>query len=146
MAIMKGREMGRDGCVALLRETGWGVLASVELDHTSPYAVPVAYAFDGEVVWVAMNAGRKLRALEKHSSLCLTVTDVQRMDRWRSVVVEGEARWVPDILARAAAARAYSAQRFPGGHEWSLADASKLLTAAICRLDIRAMSGRCQGW
>lgn len=146
MAIMKGREMGRDACLALLRDAGWGILATVELERSSPYAVPVAYAYDGDAIYVAMNAGRKLRSLEQHSSLCLTVTDVERMDRWRSVVVEGEARWVPDILSRAAAARAYSAQRFPGGHEWSLADASHLLTAAICRIEIRALNGRCQGW
>ena len=54
-------------CRAVLRDIGWGVLAAVEgetLPDVHPYSVPVAYAFDGDAIFVATRAGRKLRALE----------------------------------------------------------------------------------
>ena len=45
---------------ALLRATGWGVLAVRDAETRRPYAVPVAYAFDGEAIVVATLADRPL--------------------------------------------------------------------------------------
>ena len=65
-------------CREILHDVGWGVLSVVEAaaQDASPYSIPVAYAYDGEQIFVAVVSGRKQRALEAHGELCLTVLDV----------------------------------------------------------------------
>lgn len=135
-------------CRAVLRDIGWGVLAAVEgetLPDVHPYSVPVAYAFDGDAIFVATRAGRKLRALEAHPVFSLTVLDVERFDRWRSVLVIGRPMWLEAAPDRALAIRAFAGQRRPGGMRLTRRDTQRLLVARIMRMDVRELSGRACG-
>lgn len=147
------QELGPEECTALLRAVGWGVLAVAELPpglrrgrwRATPLALPVAYAFHEGVLYVASGPGRKLRALERNPRLCLTVTDVQAFDDWRSVVVIGSARWLGEGGERAAAVCAFAAQHRPGGHTLGPADARRLLTARILRIEPDEIRGAARG-
>lgn len=139
------RELDLAGCHALLRERGWGILSTADAATACPYAVPVAYAIDGDSIYVASGRGRKLRALELNPGLCLTVSDVARMDCWRSVVVIGRARWLTDASGRAAAIRAFVRQRGPDGRRLSPAAAARFVTARLFRIDVVELSGRIAG-
>ncbi len=138
------------GCHSILTEVGWGVLSVVEQEadaESRPYAVPVAYAFDGEGLYVATRRGRKLRALEKHPLFSLTVLQVERFDRWRSVVVTGKPIWLTLPSKRALAIQAFAGQRRPGGLRLTRRDTERLLGARILRMEVCAMSGRaCGEW
>jgi nitroimidazol reductase NimA-like FMN-containing flavoprotein (pyridoxamine 5'-phosphate oxidase superfamily) len=129
---------------ALLRATGWGVLAVRDAQTRRPYAVPVAYAFDGEAIFVATRPGRKLCALDEDPGACLTIVRVDRFDAWRSVIVTGTAQWVTGA-ARAHAVRAFLAQRRPGGRTFTLRDAARMLDARIFRIVVEELTVRSQG-
>lgn len=137
-------------CRAVLRDVGWGVLSAVEGDSMAdalPFGVPVGYASDGESIYVATRPGRKLRALEAHPVFSLTVVDVERFDRWRSVIVTGRPVWLSDAADRALAIRAFAGQRRPGGMRLTRRDTQRLLVARILRMDVREVSGRgCGSW
>lgn len=137
-------------CRAVLRDIGWGVLSVVEGDVAGDlraYGVPVAYAFDGEGIYVATRPGRKLRALDAHPVFSLTILDVERFDRWRSVLVTGRPMWLDDPSDRALAIRAFAGQRRPGGMRLTRRDTQRLLVARIMRMDVREVSGRgCGAW
>ncbi len=94
---------------AVLIEVGWGVLAVGE--ELGPYAVPIAYGFDGRDVYIGTGPGRKLRGLERNPRVCLTVTDPLRAEGWRSVVMIGRVRWLDGPAARVRAIGALTAQR-----------------------------------
>ena len=72
------RVLAIDECHALLRERGWGILSITEVISARPYAVPVAYAFDGDAIYISVGRGRKLRALENYPGVCISVCDVER--------------------------------------------------------------------
>lgn len=137
-------------CRGVLRDVGWGVLSAVEGDALADvraYGVPVGYAFDGESIYVATRPGRKLRAIEAHPVFSLTVLDVERFDRWRSVIVTGRPAWLDDQADRALAIRAFAGQRRPGGMRLTRRDTQRLLVARIMRMDVRQVSGRgCGAW
>lgn len=134
-----------EACHVLLREMGWGVLSVIDDAAGHPYAVPVAYAFDGEEVYVATGRGRKLRALERNPAVCLTVLRLDRFDCWRSVVIMGRARWVTGALSRAAAARAFLGQHRPGGYRFGALEVTRMLGARVFRIAVDEMSTRSQG-
>jgi nitroimidazol reductase NimA-like FMN-containing flavoprotein (pyridoxamine 5'-phosphate oxidase superfamily) len=98
-------------CRAVLARVGWGVLATV--GDGQPYGVPVGYALGSDCVYLASGPGRKRENLEANPRVCLTVCDVDTYDRWRSVVVQGEATPVEGLAARAVAVAAFVAQRAP---------------------------------
>lgn len=86
----------------LLRTMRWGVLATTAAE--GPYAVPVAYGYDGSGFVVAMKDGRKARNLDRSLAVCLTVIDVTEPGvRWRSAVATGNAEWVTGFAERFAA-------------------------------------------
>lgn len=142
--------LDEERCRAVLRDIGWGVLAAVEGDSMAdalPFSVPVGYAFDGDAIYVATRPGRKLRALEAHPVFSLTILDVERFDRWRSVIVSGRPVWLSDPADRALAIRAFAGQRRPGGMRLTRRDTQRLLLARVMRMDVREVSGRgCGAW
>lgn len=139
------RQLDRAECHALLRDLGWGILSTVEVTTARPYAVPVAYAIDGETIYVATGPGRKLRVLELNPGLCLTLVHVERLDRWRSVVIIGLAQWLVDLSCRMAAVRAFMSHPRLGSRWPTVRDAERLLHARIFRIDVAEMSGRACG-
>jgi len=137
------RPMSREECSALLRDIGWGVLAVAEPHATSaiPVAVPTAYAYDGECIYVAMSSGRKRDALRRNPHLCLTITDVGSLDCWRSVVVIGAPRWIVDDAARARAIAAFAAQRRPSNAKLSSRSGTRLARASVLAVEVQEMHG-----
>lgn len=77
------------------------VLAMV--DGEEPYAVPVYYGFDGELMYLGVAEGRKTEILDRNPRVCVSVSEPGAWDSWRSVLVAGVARSItePDERARA---------------------------------------------
>jgi nitroimidazol reductase NimA-like FMN-containing flavoprotein (pyridoxamine 5'-phosphate oxidase superfamily) len=129
-------------CRAVLARVGWGVLATV--GDGQPYGVPVAYALGSDCVYLASGPGRKRENLEANPRVCLTVCDVGTSDRWRSVVVQGEALPVEGPAARAAAVAAFVAQRAPHARPGATG-VQRLFGARLLRVPLVGMAGRGRG-
>lgn len=151
--VMPGRyTLSDDACRVLLLDIGWGILSVVEEERVGrrrsparPFGVPVAYALDAGAIYVATGGGRKLDALEANPRLCLTVTDVQGFDKWRSVVLMGTARWLVDARERGRAIQSFAIQRRPRGYALGPDDARRFLNARILRIDIDELHGMARG-
>lgn len=142
MAADGSRELSRAECRALLERMGWGMLATV--GERGPYAVPVGYALGREELFLASGEGRKLDNLAADPRVCLTVCDVAGFERWRCVLVEGEAAPLSGAAATALAVAAFMAQSAPRA-DASASDARRLLGASFFRLPLAGMTGRARG-
>ena len=120
----------------------WGMLCTVE--RGIPYAVPVAYGFDGRYVYFASGPGRKRRNLESAPGVCFTVTDVEDGDRWSSVVVIGEAHPVSGVRGRLHALSTLHRQRSAGAPP-SAADLARAARASVFRITPEEITGRSRG-
>lgn len=130
-------------CRRILASTGWGVLSVVE-ENRHPVAGTATYASDGETLWIAVNPGRQLAALEKNPHLCLTLVSVDQQDEWQSLELTGQVEWVDDNAGRMRAIRAFARQARPSG-ESGVKDAGRLLDARIARVTIDELAGRTRG-
>ncbi|HXE58807.1 MAG TPA: pyridoxamine 5'-phosphate oxidase family protein [Gemmatimonadales bacterium] len=136
------RPLGVGESRRLLERIGWGILATESAGQ--PYAVPVAYGFDGERIFVGIGPGKKARQLEANPRVCLTVAEVPSFAAWRSVVVTGVAQPVKGLADRLAAIDALRRQRRPAGAP-RISDASRLLGARFIRIEIAELTGRARG-
>jgi uncharacterized protein len=59
-------------------------------DGERPYVVPVAYAWDGEAIYVHSLPGTKIESMRKHPQVCVQVDRIDGMTSWRSVVAWGK--------------------------------------------------------
>ncbi len=91
----------RAECIEILSTQRLCVLATADADQ--PYAIPMFYGFDGDTLYVGITEGRKTEVLDVNPRVCVTVTDVQPGQAWRSVLVTGRAEWVADAAERATA-------------------------------------------
>lgn len=87
-------EMTDDEIDTFLDAVGYGVLA---FGGDGPYAVPMSYGYDAERrrVYLHMSSfddSEKQTRLANSKAVSLVVTQYERPDRWRSVVVDGELR------------------------------------------------------
>ncbi len=123
-----------------LSEIGWGLLATEAAGQ--PYAVPIAYGFDGRRIYVGMAPGRKLRTLEGNPRICLTVANVVSLSDWVSIVITGQVRWLERLPDRARAIRALVQQR-RGGKRLGAEQAPRLARARLAYIEIESMTGRC---
>lgn len=146
-AIADRRELENSSCGALLREIGWGILSIVEstAGDPRPYGVPVSYAFDGKVLYMASGPGRKRDALAVSGRVCLTVFDVVAFDRWTTVVVEGRATPIASMAERVDALCAFGAQRCTLERRRTARDVVRLLSGRIFRIEPDHLSGRVVG-
>jgi DNA-binding MarR family transcriptional regulator/nitroimidazol reductase NimA-like FMN-containing flavoprotein (pyridoxamine 5'-phosphate oxidase superfamily) len=146
-AIADRRELEDSSCDALLRTIGWGVLSTVDVasGEARPYAVPVSYAFDGKIIYMASGPGRKRDALEATGRVCLTVFDVVAFDRWTTVVVEGRATPIANVADRVDALCAFGAQRCSLERRRTARDVLRLLGGRIFRIEPEHVSGRVVG-
>jgi hypothetical protein len=134
------RELSAGEAHDFLVEHEWGVLATVGED--GPYAVPVAYAVDGESIVVASGPGEKLRHLLADPRVCLTVAEVADGDRWRCVVVRGVARRVGSWVLGAGEVVALAGD---GGTRPTRADLARAARAQVFRVERPRVSGRARG-
>lgn len=125
-----------------LAQHDWGILATS--DEGAPYAVPVAYGWDGQRIYLACAAGRKLANLEREPAACLTVVEVKDGTSWRSAVARGRIHWLDSLADRLGAARAIHRQR-AGNAPFSPSDLGRFARARFARLDPYELSGRGRG-
>ncbi len=136
------RALTAEECWEVLRQVGWGVLATV--GEGRPYAVPVRYGIDGHDLFFISGPGRKLGNLERTPELCLAVAWVGGLDHWRSVVVTGVVAWVTDLPGQLRAIRALQAIQ-PSGLALHPGDIKRALGGRAARIEVREMTGRAQG-
>ncbi len=135
-----GRVLSRAEAVAFLRRQSWGVLATS--NEGIPYAVPVAYGFDGHDLFVASGPGRKCDALRANPAVCLTVTEVRRGgEDWGSVVAIGDAQPVEGVRARLHAVTAIGRQQVLRGTLPAHA-VTRLGRATLFRISPTELTGR----
>lgn len=133
--------MEREEIEQFLRSNRWGILSTV--GGGRPYGVPVSYGIDGLSVFIATGPGRKLSNLEESRAVCLTVAEVQNGDRWRSVVVSGEAQWLdsfPDRMMAVWALAGRARGRIANPKEWR-----RLAGGRLLRIDPTEITGRKRG-
>jgi nitroimidazol reductase NimA-like FMN-containing flavoprotein (pyridoxamine 5'-phosphate oxidase superfamily) len=135
--------LDRIECRSLLTRMGWGLLSTASPDGT-PYAVPVSYALGRDCVYVASGPGLKRSNLEANPRACLTVCDVESGDRWRTVVIRGDAIPVEGLTEHAVAVAAFVAHRGPG-RSAAPRDAMRLFGARMWWLPLSEMTGRSRG-
>jgi nitroimidazol reductase NimA-like FMN-containing flavoprotein (pyridoxamine 5'-phosphate oxidase superfamily) len=125
-----------------LRSHSWGVLCTV--GGGQPYGVPVSYGFDGRSVFIATGPGRKTSNLLASRAVCLTVAEVEDGDRWRCVVVSGEAAWLESVADRMAALWTL-AGRAGRGPRVDRTAWKRLAAARLLRIDPTEVTGRQRG-
>jgi nitroimidazol reductase NimA-like FMN-containing flavoprotein (pyridoxamine 5'-phosphate oxidase superfamily) len=125
-----------------LHSHAWGVLCTV--GGGQPYGVPVSYGFDGRSVFIATGPGRKTANLVASRAVCLTVAEVEDGDRWRCVVVSGEAVWLESLTDRMPAVWAL-ARRNARGIRLDRKEWSRLAAARLLRIDPVEITGRQRG-
>lgn len=54
-----------------------------------PYIVPLAFAFDGHHIYAHSRMGTKITAMRKNNAVCFQVDEIDRLDAWRSVMLQG---------------------------------------------------------
>jgi nitroimidazol reductase NimA-like FMN-containing flavoprotein (pyridoxamine 5'-phosphate oxidase superfamily) len=123
-----------------IQRSWWGILSTSAGDE--PYAVPVAYGWNGEHVYIASLDGRKIRNLMMNPHACLSIAEVESGAAWRSVVIEGSVEWLtrPKDLARA-----FTALAMQCGRPVVPPSAARLLEAKVFRIIPRSIHGRARG-
>jgi uncharacterized protein len=58
-------------------------------DGTTPYIVPITYAFDGKNIIAQTKEGSKLEFMRKNPEVCFEVDSMSNMVNWQSVIVTG---------------------------------------------------------
>lgn len=104
--------MSPDEARQFLQHQNWGMRFTV--GGGEPYTVPVSFRFDGFYLYVATGPGRKARNVDENPAVCLTVADVQDGNKWKSVVVSGQAEWLDDAGAKLRALNVLRRDRIPG--------------------------------
>ena len=100
------RELPAEEIEALLRSAIVGRIACCGHGATGdgrPYLVPLAYGYDGDVVYAHSGPGRKLDLMRAEPRVTFEVDDAKAPDRWRSVIAEGTFEEIDDPRQRDAA-------------------------------------------
>ena len=121
----------------MLRDSWWGIL-STTVDN-QPYAVPVAYGWNGTHVFIASLDGRKIRNLQANPNACLTIANVESGANWSSAIVEGPIQWVKSPGQLLVAFHALATQC---GKPFVAPPPSRLLDARVFRIIPKCVSGR----
>ena len=121
----------------MLRGSWWGILATT-VDN-QPYAVPVAYGWNGTHVFIASLDGRKIRNLQANPNACLTIANVESGADWSSAIIEGPIEWVKSPGQLLVAFHALATQC---GKPFVAPPPSRLLEARVFRIVPKCVSGR----
>jgi uncharacterized protein len=61
-----------------------------------PYVVPVAFAYDPEVLYVFSTLGKKIKWMRQNPKVCLQIDEIVSRSSWTSVVVNGTYLELPE--------------------------------------------------
>ena len=87
--MLKIEEMAHGEMLALLLRAAYGHLACAR--DNRPYVVPMNYTFDSEFIYFFTTEGTKTEMIEANNTVCFQVEEVTDPQRWRSVMVTGQA-------------------------------------------------------
>src|ERR1051325_3261892 len=87
--MLKIEEMAHGEMLALLLRAAYGHLACAR--DNRPYVVPMNYTFDLEFIYFFTTEGTKTEMIEANNTVCFQVEEVTDPQRWRSVMVTGQA-------------------------------------------------------
>jgi uncharacterized protein len=137
----EARAMTESEIDAFLRGARWGVLATSGAD--GPYAVPVAFAWDDGVCYVASGPGLKADNIGRYPAVCLTVVEVAGPPArgWRSVVLRGSAQSVSGVVEKAQGFLALRRQ-FDRDARPTARDLRRYATAGLLRITPTETTGR----
>jgi len=91
---MAVREMSDHECIDCLKKSHVGHLACAK--DGFPYIVPIHFAFGFEKLYVFSLPGQKIDWLRANPKACIQVEERSDHTPWRSVVVTGSYRELPD--------------------------------------------------
>lgn len=145
-AVAIRRPLTDGAAMRLLREARWGTLAVAERSREAavPVAVPSSYVESSGRIYVTTGDGRKLRALKRNPHVCLTVSDVRSLERWRSVMVIGRARLLDPGAERSRAIDSFVEAAGEGG-EHALRHAEHLNDSQIFAIEVDEVHGYAVG-
>lgn len=103
--------MDEQECRELLAGGRWGMLAVV--GDEGPYAIPMAYGWDGEALYIGVSEGLKTALLDRDPRCSFTVCETGGGEAWRSVIVAGTAAWLSTPEERMKAGQALRRQHAP---------------------------------
>ena len=136
------RSLDRAEIDEFLRKGFWGVLATSLNDE--PYGVPIIYAYDDGVFYIANGPGKKISILEQNPNVTLTVVELEDYGRkWKSVIAYGKVEILHDLTDKLRAINALRKQiPRPSAR---LSDAAKLAAAKVVRLVPTEITGKAIG-
>lgn len=88
------RELTYSQCRAMIAGQRLARLACAE--NGIPYVVPISYACSGNQLYAFSMPGKKLDMLHANPRACLLVEAFESKHHWRSVVIDGAFRELPD--------------------------------------------------
>lgn len=139
-SVAAERKLTPDEIRRRIKAAGWAVLAVLE--GARPYAVPMAYGYDGRRFFVASGPGRKRRALEQQPLVCLTILDGPDDEGSGSyVVVLGRATPVSSWFTRLRAGLLILS-RFSRGGIPSPSELRRMAQGRVFRIDPHEVAGR----
>ncbi|MBU2601411.1 MAG: pyridoxamine 5'-phosphate oxidase family protein [Actinobacteria bacterium] len=146
-AVATGEARRKAGELLAAAHTGFLALA----DEEGPYVVPISFAYDGENIYFHGGEGKKSRALEAESRVCLAVTSDAELvkdddpcsDNFRcdSTLVFGRVVRLESMIEKDAALRTVIAKY----HQEAAADPlapSRVAGTTVYRMEIRAITYR----
>lgn len=88
------RELSREECIALVSSNHIGRLACSREDQ--PYIVPIQYAFAANRLYGFSMPGQKVDWMRANPRVCVEVDEFSGRESWKSAVVYGRYRELPD--------------------------------------------------
>ncbi len=141
MRYGESRPLDESEVQELLERSWWGVLSTLDDGH--PYAVPVAYGYDGKRFYIASRSGRKVENIEARPGVCLNVVEVGNPgDYWKSILVIGRAELVGDAKGYLAAIRALRRQAGITVRNVDPRDLARMAAARVIRVRPIEITGR----
>lgn len=134
------RPMEDSECWSLLESQRLCVLSVVDGDE--PYAVPVFYGLAGHSVILGLSEGRKTRALESNSRVCITVTEIRDNGFWQSAQITGLAVVLEDEQERQDAIRMLTAHNRRLNPAATGGAPPRVAPGKIVRIEPKTVSGR----
>jgi len=95
---LSGIEMSEAEIDRFLSEQGHGILSLA--DDNDAYGIPISFGYDGDLLYISLlkfgDVSQKIEYLEETDTACLTTYHASTRFDWKSVIVRGEFREVPE--------------------------------------------------
>jgi len=79
--------MSQADCRTLIRDERLGRLACCKDDR--PLVVPIYYVCSGNLIYCFSMPGQKLDVMRANPNVCLEIENIERINRWKCVIIQG---------------------------------------------------------